>query len=173
MIRAATVDDAHGIATVHVHGWQASYRGLLSDDHLDTLSIERRAESWARWLADPEQIVGVGADSAGRVVGFIDAARSRDADASSSTGEVMALYVLPDLVRRGVGTALLRWATGESAARGWTEITLWTLAANVSARAFYERCGWRLDGGSKREPFAGAVVDQVRFRCVLASSRPG
>lgn len=79
------------------------------------------------------------------------------------TGEVLALYVLPELFRRGIGAALLQWATTESAARGWTQLTLWTLAANAGARAFYERCGWVLDGASKREPFAGSVVDQVRF----------
>jgi GNAT superfamily N-acetyltransferase len=162
MIRAASVDDARGIATVHVRGWQTSYRGLLPDDHLDHLSVDRRTETWAKWLADPQQptAVYIAAD----VVGFVNLGASRDADAGPQTGEVMAIYVLADLHRRGIGTALLSWAVAEAAVHGWRQMTLWTLAANAGARAFYERCGWVLDGASKREPFAGAIVDQVRFR---------
>jgi GNAT superfamily N-acetyltransferase len=171
MVRVATVDDARAIAAVHVRGWQASYRGVLSDDHLDKLSIERRAESWAQWIPDARLAIAVD-DIAGSIVGFVSAGPSRDTDVVPRTGEVMAIYVLPEMFRRGIGSALLRWAMNEAAARSWTQLTLWTLAANAGARAFYEHCGWSLDGTTKREPFAGAIVDQVRFRCVLASSPP-
>jgi ribosomal protein S18 acetylase RimI-like enzyme len=156
---------------VHVRGWQVSYRGLLPDDHLDNLSVERRAAAWAQWLADPQQATAV-YTAAAAVAGFVNVGASRDADSGPRIGEVMMLYVLPESFRRGIGTALLDWAVNDSAARGLTQLTLWTLAANAGARSFYKHCGWALDGASKREPFAGAVLEQVRFRRVLASPRP-
>jgi hypothetical protein len=90
MIRAATVDDAQGIATVHVRGWQASYRGTFPDDLLDNLSIDRRTESWAKWLTDPTLATAV-YTAAAAVVGFVNIGASRDADASPRTGELMAI----------------------------------------------------------------------------------
>jgi hypothetical protein len=42
-IRPPEVKDAEGIAYVHVTAWQHSYRGLMPDSVLKTLSVERRA----------------------------------------------------------------------------------------------------------------------------------
>ena len=46
MIRPATVDDAAAVAHVHVSSWRSTYRGLMPDAVLDSLSVERRAEFW-------------------------------------------------------------------------------------------------------------------------------
>jgi len=35
MIRAATAGDAERIALVHVRSWQAAYRGMMPQEHLD------------------------------------------------------------------------------------------------------------------------------------------
>src|SRR3972149_4160057 len=44
-IRTAVAEDAPGLATVHVRGWQLAYRGLMADEFLDGLSVEER-ERW-------------------------------------------------------------------------------------------------------------------------------
>jgi GNAT superfamily N-acetyltransferase len=162
MIRAATVDDAASIAAVHVHSWRAIYRGHFPDQFLAGLSAERRAAGWTQWLADPAQSTAVYETAAG-VLGFANVGPSRDADASPLTGELMTVYVAPHLWRRGIGTELMAWATGQAAARRWTAMTLWVLEGNGVARAFYEHCGWAADGATKREPFGGLVVNEVRY----------
>ena len=46
-VRAATADDAAGVARVHVDSWRATYKGLMPDAVLDGLSVDNRAD----WLA--------------------------------------------------------------------------------------------------------------------------
>jgi GNAT superfamily N-acetyltransferase len=46
LIRRATPGDVIAVATVHVRSWQAAYRGLMPDEVLDGLSVERRAGMW-------------------------------------------------------------------------------------------------------------------------------
>ena len=163
MIRLANSADAAAIAAVHVRGWQAAYRGYFPDDFLDGLSVADRAERWVAWLADAAQPTAVYETPAG-IVGFVGIGPSRDSGASSATGELFSIYVEPALWRRGVGTALMSWATAAAPARDWTAMTLWTIEGNAGARAFYERCGWFLDGATKREPFAGQIAGAGSLR---------
>src|SRR5437870_811356 len=83
----ATADDADAIATVHVRSWQAAYRGIVPDAHLDRLSIDRRAATWRESLANRPPDVFV-AEREGRMLGWISVGKSRDADADSNTGEL-------------------------------------------------------------------------------------
>ncbi|GGT26686.1 GNAT family N-acetyltransferase [Nonomuraea spiralis] len=50
-IRQATSADAGAIAEVHVRSWQAAYRGLVPQDHLDGMNAAARRPAWERWLA--------------------------------------------------------------------------------------------------------------------------
>ena len=62
-IREAVPGDARSIAEIHVRAWQAAYRGQLTDDYLDGLSVEDRLEQhrqsleappaeWRTWVAE-------------------------------------------------------------------------------------------------------------------------
>jgi len=162
MIRLANSDDAAAIAAVHIRGWQAAYRGYFPDTFLDGLSVAERAERWGVWLADVARPTAVYETPAG-IIGFASIGPSRDAGASAATGELLTIYVEPAAWRRGVGTALVSWATTAAPACGWTAMTLWTIEGNAGARAFYERCGWVRDGAAKLELFAGQMLAQVRY----------
>jgi GNAT superfamily N-acetyltransferase len=162
MVRFATTDDAPAIAAVHVRGWQAAYRGHFPDDYLDGLSVSERALRWTAWLAEPAQATAVYVTPDG-IVGFVSIGPSRDAEASPATGELTTIYVEPTAWRRGIGTELMSWAMAAAPAHHWTAMTLWTLESNAGTRAFYDRCGWSPDGATKREPFAGWTVAQMRY----------
>jgi GNAT superfamily N-acetyltransferase len=170
MIRAATVDDAQRIAAVHVRSWQAVYRGHFPDDFLDNLSVSGRAIGWTKWLADPNQVTGVYETPDG-VVGFVSLGPSRDEDAGVATGELTSIYLSPGSWRCGIGTELMRWATGAARERGWTKMTLWVLEGNAVARAFYESCGWSPDGATKRGSFGAGVIHEVRYAWRASPSR--
>jgi ribosomal protein S18 acetylase RimI-like enzyme len=164
-LRRATEADARAIAEVHVRTWQHAYRGLIPAHVLDSLSVERREEFWGSevrllppdrrpWLADAE----------GTVAGFVSVGPSQDADATSSTGEVYAIYVDPDCWDRGVGRNLLAHGERDLAAHGYTEATLWVLTSNERARRFYEAAGWTTDGTERVANIAGAELHEIRYR---------
>lgn len=50
-VRKASSEDVPGIAGIHVRSWRVAYRGILSDELLDSLSVPEREESWRALLA--------------------------------------------------------------------------------------------------------------------------
>lgn len=171
--RLASVDDAAGIAAVHIAAWQGAYAGLLPATYLEALSEPATAAArTAQWEAGLRQgrDVAVVEDAGGLVAAFAIAARSRDGDAGPEVGEVAAIYAHPDVWGQGYGRAVHDAALAHLAAAGHHEVMLWVLAANVRARAFYARRGWHLDhgpGGTWQDYVAGALVEEVRYRRAL------
>jgi GNAT superfamily N-acetyltransferase len=60
-------------------------------------------------------------------------------------GELDGLFVEPELWGRGIGRALADAAVHDARRRGYT---LWVIAS-PSARGFYERCGFSLEGEAR------------------------
>src|SRR2546425_305336 len=92
MIRTATVSDAPAIARVHVSSWLSTYRGLLPDDFLASLSEMNYTERWKRVITEGTSKVVVAEDAA-EVVGFASGGRER-AGEPGYEGELYAIDVL-------------------------------------------------------------------------------
>jgi len=88
---------------VHVASWQSTYRGLLPDEYLDSRSVEMRTGQWEALLAGPETDQVIVAAAGSGVVGFAQVGPCADADAPPSTGELITLYLHPDVWGRGLG----------------------------------------------------------------------
>jgi ribosomal protein S18 acetylase RimI-like enzyme len=162
-IRLATLKDAEQIAAVHVLSWQGAYRGLLPDDFLATLSVERRIAQWQRTLANSANIVPVYEDDS-EVVGFVSYGRCRDEDLDQDqTGEICAIYLLPDRWGKGFGAALMREGLARLRERGYLAASLWVLAGNERAIRFYEQFDFRPDGSTKTESRGGIDMHEVRY----------
>jgi L-amino acid N-acyltransferase YncA len=173
MIRAVGRADVRAVAEIHVAGWRWAYRGMVADELLDSLSVERREEGWRRGLARraagedfPRMWV---ADLEGRVIGFAAAGPTEDADAAEPTGEVYAIYLQPAVVGTGVGRALFAHTVADLRSLAFAQATLWVLEDNARTRRFYEIAGWRPDGTTRTEDFHGFPLREVRYRIELAS----
>ena len=46
IIREANLDDAKGIAKVHVDSWRTTYKNIIPDEYLNNLSYEKREQLW-------------------------------------------------------------------------------------------------------------------------------
>ena len=167
-VRWATVADAEAIAEVHIASWRAAYRGLMPDEVLDGLRLDQRTQQWRTWLAQGgERADTLLAERGGSIEGFCTLAMpSRDSDEGAEVAEVPALYLRPESRRGGVGTTLLGAALDEIRARGFRDAILWMLEGNDPAEAFYERRGWRRDGGSRGSRYLPDMEElvEVRFR---------
>ena len=158
-VRPALVDDALAIAEVQVATWQYTYRGILPASFLESLDVERSAESWRAVIADRRRITLVVNDP--QVAGFCTAGPSRGEHAGYR-GEVEAIYVLPPDPGRGHGTALIRAAMRWLTERSLEPVLVWALEANRTAHGFYESLGaTRLDTRLLR--IASALYPEVGF----------
>jgi len=173
-LRHAREADARAIADVHVRTWQHAYRDILPPDYLQALSVDARARYWATELRvlPPERRPWL-AEAGQEVVGFVSVGPCRDEGMAPSTGEIYALYVVPEFWARGVGRNLLLRAERELIQHSYADATLWLLSGNDRARAFYEAAGWKADGGVKQDRIGDREVSEVRYRRVLERSRVG
>jgi hypothetical protein len=70
-IREAEARDAEILAQIHVRAWQEAYRGQLTDDYLDGLSVADRAEQWRGSLAHQRETWRTWvAEDGGAVIGW-------------------------------------------------------------------------------------------------------
>ncbi|HET9724706.1 MAG TPA: GNAT family N-acetyltransferase [Actinomycetota bacterium] len=166
-IREADPTDAEAIAGIHVRSWQTAYRGLLTDEYLDGLSVEERLEQHRGALSAPGEHRTWVAEEGGTVVGFAVTGPSQDADADEKTGELYAIYLEPDRLGQGVGKLLSDHATRDLRERGFQTATLWVLGSNEGARRFYEREGWSADGLTTSERVDCEMRPTVRYRTSL------
>jgi ribosomal protein S18 acetylase RimI-like enzyme len=139
MIRPALPVDAAEIARVHVDSWRTSYRGLLADDFLESLSEAGYTERWSRVIGDGTSRVFVVEEPEG-IVGFASGGRER-AGESGFEGELYAIYIVAGSQRLGHGRELVRAMAAALRDMGLSDMIVWVLRDNVPAREFYERLG--------------------------------
>ncbi|CRK62009.1 GCN5-related N-acetyltransferase [Alloactinosynnema sp. L-07] len=157
-LRDATPADAHAIATVLVRSWRVAYRGLIPDDVLAGLSIPDRERFWSDGLtARPPGTSAVVASIEGAIVGFAATGPPLvPADSADPTlGDLYALYLAPEVWRRGIGTQLHTAALDRLRSCGFTHAGLWILDTNERALRFYIRQGWTDTGRSQLDEGPG------------------
>lgn len=140
-IRPARVEDATGIAYVHVESWRTTYKGLVLDDYLAQLTYEPHEQIWTRALSNSQhpQIIFVALDSSGRIVGFIAGGAEREGD-PVYRGELYAIYLLTETQGHGLGRRLALALVEKLIQAGYSTMLVWVLTTNPAAR-FYEALG--------------------------------
>ncbi|ORW30365.1 acetyltransferase [Mycobacterium paraense] len=163
-VRAAVPADAYEVARVQVRSWRSAYRGLIAQDFLDGLTPDFFADRYTfgrPGLRMPSTLVAV--DGAA-ILGLATTGLCRDGDIPNF-GELMAMYVDPAYMRRGVGRSLLAAARQRLRLIGVAGAVLWVADGNASARRFYERDRWAFDGACRTTTFGDSAVRQLRYRC--------
>ena len=162
MIRPMQPSDVPRVAEIRVFGWRCAYRGIISDEYLfKTLLVSDRIEKINSDLIGKEDRRYVYDD--GIIKAFLSIGPCGDED-KPGVFELYAIYVDPCLQGQGVGAALAVHCEAEAAKRGYKEICLWTFEKNVSARAFYEKLGYKLDGATQIvEPFGATGVRYHKY----------
>lgn len=143
-IRPARLEDASGIARVHVDSWRATYKGLVPDAYLASLSYEERERGRLRILKDQQSgkafsFTYVATDETERIVGFVSGGRDRTGITGYS-GELYAIYLLAEAQGLGLGRRLTHALVESLLRHGITTMTVVVLAENP-ARHFYESLG--------------------------------
>jgi ribosomal protein S18 acetylase RimI-like enzyme len=157
-VRRARHADAAGIALAHDRSWRTGYHGLVHDGSLDAMSVGERERTWREVLAGDRGSLTtwVAVGTAGDVLGFIafgaappfgdEAEHIGAPPPRPDVGSIVALYVRPEVWRRGIGRRLVAIAKDQVARAGCKSVSLWVLAENDRARAFYAALGFWTDG---------------------------
>jgi len=137
-----------GKAHVHWATWHAAYTGLIDQSYLNKFTPEKCEEIAYRW---PDNILI--AKDGERVLGFVG--YDDGGEDAPDTGEIFALYVLPEYWGTGVGQRLFN--AGTERLKAYRKLALWVLKGNARAIRFYEKCGFGATGEEQYLPSVGAT----------------
>lgn len=135
MIRLATLEDAKGIAKVHVQSWKETYTDIMFDVVIISKSIEDRKNLWEVVLKDIHQRVWV-YENDGKILGFLDVYFAPD----GHEAELRAIYILKSEHGKGIGRQFLGRLFGELIEKKYKNLAVYVLDKNPS-RYFYETMG--------------------------------
>ena len=163
-VRPAMTRDAKAIAEIQASSSLAAYKGLLSDEQVNTMSLEKRVAYWrdAIEYSEPQVCVAVDDD---QVIGFVGFDRSRDKGTPPTTGEIWAIYVAPSCWGKGVGLALWDAAREGLLEEECTKVTLWIPLGNERALRFHDLAGFKREMTTiKTVPMGAVKVEEIRLK---------
>lgn len=138
-IRKARLKDAEGIAKVHVDSWRTTYRGIISDDYLNSLSYQQRTELWKDNIGKKGNYVLVAENTEGEIIGFTDAWK-RDNNDEENSIDLTSIYLLDAYQGMGIGKQLLKTLFEHFNQEGYNKVFVEVLEKNKT-RFFYEYYG--------------------------------
>lgn len=141
-IRSANLDDAQGIAKVHVDSWRKTYRGIIPDDFLNNLSYEQRTQLWKKNILREDDYVFIAENSEGQIIGFADAWKRED-NLTEKSGNLTSIYFLEKYQGNGIGKMLLKELFNHFKQMDYEKIFVEVLEENKT-RFFYEYYGAKL-----------------------------
>ncbi|AQQ55545.1 GNAT family N-acetyltransferase [Planococcus lenghuensis] len=158
-VRKAALQDAKGIARVHIDSWLATYRNIIPGEYIDRLTYEKRERLWEHNIEHGD--VFVAAEDNGEIIGFADGGKERTGQFKAFDGELYAIYIRPGHEKKGAGKALLKAVANHLLKQGFTSVLVWVLKDNPS-KNFYEKLGGRLIG-SKDIEISGKRLTELAY----------
>ena len=147
-IRKALPENAREYALCHIACWQTAYKGIITDEYLENMTVEQITENNRQILSKSSNFLCYYVEQDEKMIGRLVINKSRDAD-KADAGEIAAMYLLDTFWDKGFGKELMDFSLAKLKGMGHNEVILWVLAANSRARRFYERCGFVFDGTEK------------------------
>lgn len=137
-IVTATRADLPAVAAVTVQSWQMTFKGLLPEAFLSSLTVEGQLARHHKLFSNPGVCYYI-AQQSNEVVGFASGGPNRNLS-FTEPNELYALYLLPDSQRQGVGRRLLVSVARQLQTPARQGLLALVLSDNPH-RQFYDRCG--------------------------------
>ncbi len=159
-IRSAELEDAATIAEVHLASWKTTYPGIIPQEYIDGLRVEKGIADWRGRLSGESRPTVLVAEDEGGIFGFA-AGGAIMHPVDGYDGELGAIYLLASHQGKGAGAALVRRIARELQGQGFRSMAVWVLRDNPAC-GFYRRMGGVLVGEQRIE-FAGTSLPEVAF----------
>jgi GNAT superfamily N-acetyltransferase len=159
VLRKGTRDDAALLGRLHACSWQATYRGIMSDDFLDKRVFAERDAHWQEKMREWDPAHGEIwiAERDGEAIAFASVLDDRDPQYGVYLDH---LHVRPECKGSGAGSLLIAAAERWTRERGVRQMHLLAWEANLPARGYYEHRGWYC-----AEKFEDQLVETRAIAC--------
>ena len=133
IIKNAEKEDVKQISEILVEDWKKTYRGIIDDAFLDSMSVDERYDIEIKRYQ--KYIVAVDGNE---ILGYAWLEMTEDKTADC---EIIALYVRYSKRKMGIGKLLLQSAMSYFRGAGRKKMIIWCLKENYESRKFYEKAG--------------------------------
>lgn len=166
LIRQATIDDTKVISLIGVASWKSAYRGIVPDEYLDSLTVEKRERYITASLANTAKHFVI-AEADGRAVGMACFYPSCNGTTNKEVWELEAIYVLPQYWDKGIGRILINHVFQYMREHNAFVCILWVLNDNYHAKGFYEHICLTNTGVEKTINIGGKDLIEVCYSICL------
>jgi len=142
--RKAVAEDAPAVARVHVESWHKSFAGIVPQEFLNNLTVEKREQAFRQRFDETNYKMFVAETVKNGIVGFADFGAARESDFGFEA-ELYAIYLLREFQGKGIGENLFRLCQKEMIADNFDSMYLMALAVSPY-KSFYEKMGGKLIG---------------------------
>ena len=142
--RKAVAEDAPAVARVHVESWHKSFAGIVPQEFLNNLTVEKREQAFRQRFDETNYKMFVAETEKNGIVGFADFGAARESDFGFEA-ELYAIYLLREFQGKGIGENLFRLCQKEMIADNFDSMYLMALAVSPY-KSFYEKMGGKLIG---------------------------
>lgn len=138
LTRKAALEDAPGIANVHVDSWRSTYKGIVPDTYLASLSYENQERIQTSGIK--ENNVYIAENESGKIVGFATGGKERTGKYGPYVGELYEIYLLEGHQGKGIGQMLVQFVVNDLLDKKLNSMIIWAIEENPACR-FYEALG--------------------------------
>lgn len=138
------------VADIHQRSWDDTYSNLIAPDYRTSRNKTYYLKKWIRWHDRNQN--GLVAYFNGKAAGFItfgDRTTPQIGDKYEivvSSSEIYALYILPEMKGKGIGTALFLATLDQLIASRKKSTMLWVLTGNTEGLEYYMNKGGEVVG---------------------------
>lgn len=133
----ATLNNLDDMAKLYVYNHKTTYKGLLSDEYLNSLTVEGAKARWSDYLKNDVNKIWVAFDE-NVFIGF--AAGTEDAEIEN-TWYLDSLHVSERARGKGVGSELVKTMGRYAVQKGYKAMSICVVKGNTNAENLYIKLG--------------------------------
>ena len=150
-VRIASREDADIVGKVHSDAWKSAYRGIFSDEYIDSDTASKRRNEFLDSVQDDTCTYFL-LEESDQAAGIVKTHES------NNTIEIESIYILSEFRGTGIGRQFIDFIKANRSG----SIFLWVLEVNTNARRFYEKNGF-VPTGETRTITRGGEFKQLRY----------
>lgn len=139
-IKFAVKDDLESISKLYVRNHKTTYKGLLSEEYLNSLTVESTKSRWENYLSEEGNRIWAALEN-GELLGF---AAGKEDEELEKTWYLDSLHVSETARGKGIGTLLIKTMGRYALDNGYRAMTICVVKGNEKAKSIYLKLGAEL-----------------------------
>ncbi len=137
-IRKAHIEDIEKIAEIYVYNWKKTYKALLPETFLNSITIPAKIHYWREYINKPCHFVFVYTDNSNNIYGFVALKEEKEIP---NCLYLDSLHIKNSCQGKGIGSKLISFALSFSKDNHYSKLSICIVNGNDNAKNLYKKLG--------------------------------